>query len=66
MRSSFSRTFFPAVIVFVAALLLLGTSFQALVRNYLNDQAVEELENAMEVFCISLKLAALEKLLADE
>lgn len=27
---------------------------------------VEELEKAMEVFCISLKLAALEKLLADE
>ena len=45
MKTTFSRTFFPAVIVFLAALLLLGTSFQALVRNYLNDQAVESLEN---------------------
>ena len=45
MKTTFSRTFFPAVIVFVAALLLLGTSFQILVRDYLNDQAVESLEN---------------------
>ncbi len=45
MKTTFSRTFFPAVIVFVAALLLLGTSVQALVRDYLHDQAVEELEN---------------------
>ena len=45
MKTTFSRTFFPAVLIFVAALVLLGTSFQFLVRNYLNDQAVEELEN---------------------
>ena len=45
MKTTFSRTFFPAVIVFVAALMLLGTSFQVLVRDYLNERAVEELEN---------------------
>ena len=45
MKTTFSRTFFPAVIVFVAALLLLGTSFQILVRDYLNDRAIESLEN---------------------
>ena len=45
MKTTFSRTFFPAVILFVAALLLLGTSFQILVRDYLNDNAVESLEN---------------------
>ncbi len=45
MKTTFSRTFFPAVIVFVAALLLLGASFQVLVRDYLNEQAVEKLEN---------------------
>ncbi len=44
MRSTFSRTFFPAVLVFLAALLLVGTSFRLLVRNYLNDQAIEGLE----------------------
>ena len=45
MKTTFSRTFFPAVILFVAALLLLGTSLQILVRDYLNDNAVESLEN---------------------
>ena len=45
MKTTFSRTFFPAVIVFLAALLLLGTSFQILVRDYLNEQAIESLEN---------------------
>ena len=45
MKSSFSRMFFPAVIVFVAALLLLGASFQVLVRDYLQDEAVDALEN---------------------
>ncbi len=45
MKTTFSRTFFPAVIVFLVALLLLGTSFQILVRDYLNDHAIEGLEN---------------------
>ena len=45
MKTTFSRTFFPAVIVFVAGLVLLGTSFQILVRDYLNDRAIESLEN---------------------
>jgi len=45
MKTTFSRTFFPAVIVFLTALLLVGASFQVLVKNYLNKQAVESLEN---------------------
>ena len=45
MKTTFSRTLFPAVIVFLAALLLLGTSSQILIRDYLNDQAIEGLEN---------------------
>ncbi len=45
MKSTFSRTFFPAVLVFLAALLLVGASFRLLVQNYLNDQAIESLEN---------------------
>ncbi|MBO5954039.1 MAG: HAMP domain-containing histidine kinase [Oscillospiraceae bacterium] len=45
MRTTFSRTFFPAALLLLTALLLVGTSFQMLVRNYLNDQALTGLEN---------------------
>ena len=45
MRSTFSRTFFPAALLLLTSLLLVGTSFQMLVRNYLNEQAMESLEN---------------------
>ena len=45
MKTTFSRTFFPAVVMFLTALLLVGVSFQILVRNYLTRQAVESLEN---------------------
>ena len=45
MKTTFSRTFFPAVIMFLLALLIVGGSFQVLVRNYLNKQTVEGLEN---------------------
>ena len=45
MRSTFSRTFFSAAMVLLMAMLLIGTSFQALVRNYLTDQAMEGLKN---------------------
>ena len=45
MRSAFSRTFFSAAMVLLMAMLLIGTSFQALVRNFLTDQAMERLKN---------------------
>ena len=45
MRSTFSRTFFSAAMVLLMAMLLIGTSFQALVRDYLTDQAIEGLKN---------------------
>ncbi len=45
MRSTFSRAFFPAAIILLAALLLVGTSFQLLMKNYLQDQAMESLKN---------------------
>ena len=44
MRSTFSRTFFPAALLLLAALLLVGASFQVLIRNYLNDHALDGLE----------------------
>ena len=45
MRSTFSRIFFPAALLMLTALLLVGTSFQMLVRNYLNNQALSGLKN---------------------
>ena len=45
MRSTFSRTFFPTALLLLTALLLVGTSFQLLVRNYLNTQTLDSLEN---------------------
>ena len=45
MRSTFSRAFFSAAMVLLMAMLLIGTSFQALVREYLTDQAMEGLKN---------------------
>ena len=45
MRTTFSRIFFPAALLLLIALLLVGISFQLLVKNYLVTQAYEELEN---------------------
>ena len=45
MRSTFSRTFFPAAMLLLCALLLVGTSFQMLVKNYLTEQIYEDLES---------------------
>ena len=45
MRTTFSRTFFPAALLLLTALLLVGTSFQMLVKSYLNNQALDGLEN---------------------
>ena len=44
MRSTFSRMFFPAAIVLLAALLLVGTSFRALTANYLEKDAMNRLK----------------------
>ena len=45
MKTTFSRNFFTHTVILLAALLLVGTSYQLLVRNYLTDRAVEELKN---------------------
>ena len=48
MRSTFSRTFFPAALLLLTALLLVGFSFQILVKNYLTRQSFENLEKKAE------------------
>ena len=44
MKTTFGRTFFTFIVILLAALLMVGVSFQALVRNYLVDRAVESLK----------------------
>lgn len=45
MRTTFSRTFFPAALLLLTALLLVGASFQFLVKDYLVKEAYTDLEN---------------------
>ena len=45
MKTAFSRTFFSAVLILLAALLLVGASFQLLVRNFLKKEAMERLRS---------------------
>ena len=45
MKTTFSRTFFTYAVILLAALLLVGVSFQMLVKNFLEDKAVENLKN---------------------
>ena len=44
MKTTFSRAFFPAAIVLMAALLLVGAAFQLLVRNLLTRQIEDGLQ----------------------
>ena len=44
MKTTFSRTFVTLIVILLAALLLVGVSFQMLVRSFLTDRAVESLK----------------------
>ena len=45
MKTTFSRTFFPTAIILLTALLLVGLSFQILVKDYLEEQTLDSLKN---------------------
>jgi len=45
MKTTFSRTFVTYAVILLAALLLVGISFQLLVRNYLTNQTIDRLKN---------------------
>ena len=45
MKSYFSRSFLPGMALLMTALLLLGTAFQLLLRNYLQNDALNNLES---------------------
>ena len=44
MKTTFSRTFSTTIMILLLALILVGTSFQALVEDYLTDSAVADLQ----------------------
>ena len=44
MKSAFSRTFIPVAVILLAALLVVGASFQLLSKEYLTDEAFEDLQ----------------------
>ena len=44
MKTTFSRTFSTTVIILLLSLIVVGTSFQALVEDYLADSAIEKLQ----------------------
>ncbi len=45
MKSSFSKLFFPIVVILLAALLSIGLFFQLQVRNVMQEQTMDRLEN---------------------
>lgn len=45
MKTTFSRTFVTFIVILLAALLLVGVSFQMLVRNYLTNKVVDSLKS---------------------
>ena len=49
MKSTFSRLFSTIAVILLTAILLLGASFRALVKNYLVDNATDKLRNDAQV-----------------
>ena len=45
MKTTFSRTFFSFFVILLAALTLVGVSFQMLVRSFLTNNAIESLKS---------------------
>ena len=45
MKTTFSRAFFPAAIILLAALLLVGSSFQLLMRSLMTQQSMGALKD---------------------
>ena len=58
MKSTFSRTFTTVVILLLAVLLLTGISFQLLVEDYLEKEAVARLERNGKVIAELVEFSA--------
>ena len=51
MKTTFSRTFSTAAIILLSALLLLGASFRYLVKNFITENTIADLQQDAEVIC---------------
>ncbi len=51
MKSSFSKTFFPVLLILLTALVAVGISFQITVRNLLKEQIMEDMEHNAQAIC---------------
>ncbi|MBQ6889427.1 MAG: HAMP domain-containing histidine kinase [Oscillospiraceae bacterium] len=51
MRTTFGRTFLPAAMVLLAALLIVGIALKLLVSSYMKEQAVSSLEKDGQAIC---------------
>ena len=54
MKSAFSKTFFPVLLILLVALTVVGISFQLSVRNVLKEQIMDDMENNAQALCESL------------
>ena len=51
MKSAFSKTFFPVLLILLTALVAVGISFQIFVRNVLKEQIMEDMESNADALC---------------
>ena len=51
MKSAFSKTFFPVLLILLVALTVVGISFQLSVRNVLKEQIMDDMENNAQALC---------------
>ena len=49
MKTTFGRIFFSITVILLAALMIIGTTYQRLAGNFLEDQAVEQLKDNAQV-----------------
>ena len=66
MRSSFSRFLFPGAIILLLALLLVGTVFQVLARDYLDEQAMEGLKSDCQTISTLASAYYIQNSMSDE
>ena len=66
MRSSFSRFLFPGAIILLLALLLVGTVFRSLARDYLDEQTMEGLKSDCQTISALASAYYIQNSMSDE
>ena len=66
MKSSFSRSFFPAVIILLMTLSVVGVIFQVIARNVVEEQGFERMESQAETVARLVSVYAQDDTVQDE